>query len=559
MRLLDCDTLEFKTFNETELPEYAILSHTWGNEEVNYQEMRWLQKLQTIPEELRSSPLCQLLLNSDSGARLPATEESITARAGYRKIRKTASKAKRAGCQYFWIDTCCIDKSSSSELQESINSMYRWYKQSSVCLVYLEDAIRAPGVELTDENYFDGMIRGSRWVTRGWTLQELIAPPYIRFYDKNWTFFYIKNHSLGHHLLYSATGIPLDVLASGDMSRYCVAEKMSWAARRSTTRVEDMAYCLMGIFDISMPMLYGEGDKAFVRLQEHIMSRSGDDSLLAWKASSSDSSTYRGLFARSPAEFIDGGYVCRGNACAMSSTSLGISLPVHLAPFGTEADYYVAYLQANCRNNYIGIILRKLESDQQQYARTSPDSLHLTYAPPPRETRLIYVRQNISIPRGFSARETHSFHLHFHQSTSQMYGLVVKGAWPQERWKLESQEFFIPDDGESFQCVVLLKTYFDACECPTFLVYLEYIYDGSYARCKLIKDPDPHVALDTRPDPRTLLDTQNPEDQWGEQDRLSFKCSRHGSRFWWVEMEPTIRNDRIVLAVNIGVGNPLKP
>ena len=203
---------------------------------------------------------------------------------------------------YIWIDTCCIDKSSSAELSEAINSMYRWYEKSKVCYAYLEDveekyedACEDPDEDTSNDSIkslngnVEKAIRKSRWFTRGWTLQELIAPSQIIFFGKNWSFLGEK-YDKGWHpernlvkLLSSITTIPEAVLADPSQRTSCsVARKMSWAARRKTTREEDMAYSLLGLFEVNMPLLYGEGTRAFVRLQEEIIKETDDQSLFAW-------------------------------------------------------------------------------------------------------------------------------------------------------------------------------------------------------------------------------------------------------------------------------------
>ncbi|KAK0631454.1 heterokaryon incompatibility protein-domain-containing protein [Immersiella caudata] len=232
MRLLNTRTLELEYFPAEEKPPYAILSHTWGTEEVLFEDAR------------------------DGAAKLRACLKK-----GLAKVLKTAELALAGGYHYAWIDTCCIDKSSSAELSEAINSMFSWYRQSSVCYAFLEDYVHGKS-----------NLGNSRWFTRGWTLQELIAPFDVRFYDSSWFMF-------GDRLRLSSriskiTSIDLLIL---------VSNKMSWAAHRETTRVEDIAYCLMGIFDVNMPLLYGEGIKAFRRLQEEIVRRCNDQTILAWR------------------------------------------------------------------------------------------------------------------------------------------------------------------------------------------------------------------------------------------------------------------------------------
>ncbi|KAF2728861.1 HET-domain-containing protein [Polyplosphaeria fusca] len=276
MRLLNANTLEFEEFHKNAKPPYIILSHTWGPEEVSYQ---------------------------DIGS--AATEEEITRRSGYDKIVQMARIATSRNYTYFWIDTCCIDKSSSSELQESINSMYHWYQDSNMCFVYLEDGEPLSKDFAQHEKEFRNIISKSRWITRGWTLQELIAPRAIVFSDRYWKVYHL-NKPLQNQIVSESAKVPSTALGSGNLGAYSVAQKFSWAASRSTTRIEDEAYCLLGLFDIHMPMLYGEGQKAFVRLQEQLVQTSNDDSLFAWRSSDSGPYIHRGLLARSPRESLPG-------------------------------------------------------------------------------------------------------------------------------------------------------------------------------------------------------------------------------------------------------------
>ncbi|KAK4224522.1 HET domain-containing protein [Podospora fimiseda] len=190
------------------------------------------------------------------------------------------------GLDWAWIDTCCIDKTSSSELSESINSMYTWYLKSTVCYVYMEDV----GPQLDTDKHLDSngwgpelqrSFRDSSWFMRGWTLQELIAPARVDFYAYDWTELGTKLSLID--VLVEITSIPESVLTSpGAIKEVCAAERMRWAARRITTREEDMAYCLFGLFGINMPLLYGEGRNAFVRLQNEILRTLDDYTILAW-------------------------------------------------------------------------------------------------------------------------------------------------------------------------------------------------------------------------------------------------------------------------------------
>lgn len=254
MRLINTQTLELEEFHSSDPPtppSYAILSHTWGPEEVSF---------------------------SDYTSSRAAAESQDA----YRKIWLSCEQARKDNISYMWIDTCCIDKSSSAELSESINSMYKWYQNSQVCYAYLTDVSVAN---------FETEFPRSRWFTRGWTLQELIAPGGdFNFYDQRWNVLGSKHQH--KQLISEITRIDVRVLASAEedpygyrnpsLSSVCAAKRMSWASNRETTRVEDMAYCLLGILGVNMPLLYGEGDRAFLRLQEEIIRKNDDDSILAW-------------------------------------------------------------------------------------------------------------------------------------------------------------------------------------------------------------------------------------------------------------------------------------
>ena len=192
------------------------------------------------------------------------------------KIRDACAVARTNGFRYIWIDSCCIDKSSSSELSEAINSMYAWYARAIVCYAYLADV---PAEE--DHGAPRSKFRRSRWFTRGWTLQELIAPRHVEFIAQDWTSIGSKHTLIS--LVEGVTGVnERALLHLTSLDKFSVSQRLSWASRRQTTRVEDQAYSLLGIFDINMPALYGEGERAFRRLQEEIMRRIPDQSLFAW-------------------------------------------------------------------------------------------------------------------------------------------------------------------------------------------------------------------------------------------------------------------------------------
>ena len=301
MWLLDTHSYRLAYFISDDVaPKYAILSHTWEQDEVTFQDMGDLSQART--------------------------------KSGFRKIQHACDQAAEDGLSYVWVDTCCIDKSSSSELSEAINSMFSYYQRAARCYAYLTDV---PGdhVDLCDDLDMDAnstesapsrsgnsagrphaedlteyssvstsvaaatrmlTFRKRRWFTRGWTLQELIAPRRLLFYNRDWKVI----GSLPRLILTVSeiTGIDeLVLLGSRDISLCCLAERFSWASPRFTTREEDMAYCLLGICGVNMPLMYGERGRSFTRLQEELLRTSEDRSLLAWSSSRSETVSYTHL------------------------------------------------------------------------------------------------------------------------------------------------------------------------------------------------------------------------------------------------------------------------
>lgn len=249
MRLINTTTLELEDFQK-DIPEYAILSHTWGPpaEEVTFQDMDM------------------------------AKRQNTKLKKGFRKIELCAGQARTDNINYCWVDTCCIDKSSSAELSEAINSMFAWYRKSAVCYVYLIDVD-------TDDASIDTIDQFAKanWFRRGWTLQELIAPRIRVFFDANWGRIWTlgeastlgvttaagfeflprerlkpqeNEHQISIATIEGITGVPRQVLQTGDCHSLSCSHKFYWASKRETTRVEDLAYCLLGIFDINMPLIY---------------------------------------------------------------------------------------------------------------------------------------------------------------------------------------------------------------------------------------------------------------------------------------------------------------
>ncbi|KAK0723422.1 hypothetical protein B0T26DRAFT_801956 [Lasiosphaeria miniovina] len=215
------------------MPPYAILSHTWGSEEVTYNDL------------------------------VAGTGQD---KAGYQKIESCAKQASSDGLDYFWVDTCCIDKTNSTELSAAINSMFRWYQNAARCYVYLSD-VSVAGCrrkrKRKQSEPCERAFRESRWFTRGWTLQELLAPKLFEFFLKDGQRLGDKR-SLKQEI-HEKTGIPILALHATDFAHFSVDERFQWAATRETTQEEDWAYCLLGIFGIHMPLIYGEGKENAVR------------------------------------------------------------------------------------------------------------------------------------------------------------------------------------------------------------------------------------------------------------------------------------------------------
>lgn len=280
MRLINVRTYELRDFmgDLSTYPSYAILSHTWERDEVSYTEMQEL----SVAKRKR----------------------------GFKKIEMCCRQAVADGYNWAWVDTCCIDKTSSAELSEAINSMYKWYEASMVCYAFLSDVINVGKFK----QRINSASAAPKWFKRGWTLQELIAPLRVKFFSHGWRFLGTKQDLSS--LLSKWTGIQGEVLQHQvALHNISVANRMHWASNRRTTRVEDIAYCLLGIFDVNMPLLYGEGMRAFERLQEQILQTTNDSTIFLWQLRDPDqgpSETWLqtarpnrlgSMFASSPREF----------------------------------------------------------------------------------------------------------------------------------------------------------------------------------------------------------------------------------------------------------------
>lgn len=366
MRLIDTTSMQMRWFEDP--PEYAILSHTWGCEEVTLYDFE--HKLNTHT-------------------------------AGYRKIEKLCELARERDLPYAWIDTCCIDKTNLVELTESILSMFAWYCWAETCFVFLEDL---PATNDRTEAPSVAELEKCRWLTRGWTLQELLAPTEVIFYDQE--FQEVCERDSFATQIGTITGIPESVLRQTKLvHEVCIAQRMSWVSQRLTTRPEDIAYCMLGIFGIDMSLFYGEGRRAaFIRLQEQIVARHDDESIFAWQSGlSSDSQAARsplpsppvdrerttgeeksdqrlGILAEDPEAFSHGGsirrlYTLQGSArppYAFSNRGLEISIHSRLDPWrGTSAILMLDCYNVESNKQIFVDIRRNLELHGRLWYRSS--------------------------------------------------------------------------------------------------------------------------------------------------------------------------------------------
>lgn len=421
MILINTSSLQLRCVSEPQQTPYAILSHTWGEDEVSYIDFSNL-------EEARS-------------------------KSGYDKIVKTCQLAKSRGLRYVWIDTCCIDKSSSAELTEAINSMFRWYKEAQVCFAYISDLPQqqegGPISDWLENSHY-------RWFTRGWTLQELIAADKVEFYDSDWSYRGDKATMISQ--LNRVTGIDEQALSdSNTLPAIPVARKMSWAADRQTTRTEDMAYCLLGLFDISMPMIYGEGERAFIRLQEEIAKETNDLSLFAWTSPGEydleeftgspgeyNSEEFTGIFASSPAEFAGCGDVVRLADFLVPRPEFAITnhvvrLEASLEPENNQFVLDLGCFRQTVRDPRLGIYLFQAGSE---FVRQHSGRLYTTIHPEDwnGSKSTVYVRKRLSPDEKERMRSRIYVRFQDNESTSD-YGTHGMTTYPKSLWASQGGYF----------------------------------------------------------------------------------------------------------------------
>ena len=390
MRLLNSSTLQLRDYSANRIPKYAILSHTWREDE----------------DEV-------LFTDMEKG--------SAESKAGYQKLRNACKQAAAAGLEYIWIDTCCIDKSSSAELSEAINSMFSWYQRAEVCYAYLADVSGKADIE-----------KNNRWFKRGWTLQELIGSSNIIFFSSEWIELGTKSSLC--RVLAEITGVDVEILNSATpLESTSLAKRMSWASHRETTRLEDMAYCLMGIFDINMPLLYGEGEKAFIRLQEEIMKNSDDHSLFAWTDPDAKEDDQYGVLAKKPGLFAQSGNIRPYGewepSAPFSISNKGLRIELHLNHCGPS----LCSAALGCPvpphyEDFLGVYLQPVGTGVDQYVRVKARTLCKI------STRgnvaTIYVRKTITDPRPQRIYPLHAIQIRNGPSPEDDYKLTMALAYP---------------------------------------------------------------------------------------------------------------------------------
>ncbi|CEJ93232.1 hypothetical protein VHEMI08840 [[Torrubiella] hemipterigena] len=268
MKLLQIQTSRIIEILPPNIPKYAILSHTWD-----------------VVTKLPPPAAIQWAVDVQSKKYLALLP----------KIIEASRLALEQGIDYLWTDWLCIDSSSSASLEKAVNGALSLLQQCALCIVHLDD--------LEKDSFDEEGLAQCRYWTRSWTLQELIIPQNVQFYDASWKLCGEKHDADVSTIVSTVTGIPVPVLVEPDaLWDTALAVRMSWAARRTCRREEDIAYSLLALAGVTLQVRYGEGSEAtFLRFQEEVLRNTRDTSLLAWRSSVGD--LPRGLLARSPLEF----------------------------------------------------------------------------------------------------------------------------------------------------------------------------------------------------------------------------------------------------------------
>jgi hypothetical protein len=443
IRLLHCNKWKLKEVYRGS-PEYAILSHTWEHDrrgrpqEVEYGDLKRQVTSSHKRYDDRSQRTSTISFFERPAVATPA-QDAPSKESGWQKIEQARVAARNLGQKWIWIDSCCINKDDVREHTEAINSMYQWYADAQVCITYLGDVESLDDVKSASE-------AECRWFSRGWTLQELVAPSRLRFYNKNWLYLGSRNgveseragaenDDLSYRIS-EITGINQSLLRMHDstqikreLASIPASQKMFWASARKTTKPEDTAYSLIGIFDLGhMHLKPGEGASAFIRLQEEIIRQTSDPTLFAWTATepcnfSPDSclalagiqestnpfkynDTLHGIFACHPIEFKGAGRIRPSQHLMYSEnialTSRGVKFN---APLWGESPDSVFIMAIDCytehqsgTRDYWGIQLRWVGSNV--YARTNISRLEpiSTRSALPSEDEVFLLRKLYQVP-----------------------------------------------------------------------------------------------------------------------------------------------------------------
>ena len=469
MRLINVKTSKLEEFLDYDAPRYAILSHTWGDD----------------CEELTVRDVEEGKINKPG--------------VGSVKFQGSCRQAEKDGLGYVWIDTCCIDKTNLVELSEAINSMFRWYQQAFFCYAYLSDV---PDHDSDKPQKPGSKFCTSRWFGRGWTLQELLAPKQMRFYNSAWG--YIGTKGTLRTVITKITGIPGQILLGiTELHSASVAQRMSWAAGRDTKRKEDLAYCLLGIFGVTMPMIYGEGgEQAFFRLQDQIMKITRDDSLLAWGLTSTKELpigdpgqvTAGKALATAPLDFANSGHIVCREQSSTSLSSLDISggnLRLYLSLLTTSADSRaIGLLKCGPEHDsrlVVGIPLTKTAPGaSDEYVR--PVGWHAVLQPRTSSVdspRLVHIRNDSQSNKSADATRQYWLYDAFGDINLDLVDVSPRSCWDQEQAMIVSTT--TPSDGATYR--ILARFRHNEGEFPDFVMLLEFKQQGASI------EPQCHVMI----------------------------------------------------------------
>lgn len=452
MRLLNVDTFQFAEFFYQTPPPYAILSHTWGDdsEEVSYSNV--------LAGHLES----------------PETRPA--------KVSGCCDQARADGYDYVWIDTCCIDKTNSVELHEAINSMFKWYQGAAICYVYLADVPTGDEIHNPSSRFHT-----SRWFQRGWTLQELLAPLRLRFYDNDWLFLGTKGELCD--VIEDITGIPSPyLLGIHELHHASIAQRMSWAATRVTKREEDIAYCLLGVFGIVMSMIYGEGHNAFRRLQEEIIRKhTSDDSILAWGLYPNTPPRFSSALAIHPSQFALSGQI-------VSRPGPGTdSLDVHTGPIRLNLrilpqpgpDEMLGALRCGPEHDpqmSVCLPLTRPSGDEDgEYSRISERCAVLQKMADSHDSIPCRIRVDSKPTQSTAPAQAHFFHI---QRSPSARDLEIVDVQPPERWHKERSLIEAPAPDGDGQHRAFLRLRDGNQESSDFVIVLEAVASGPALRAQ---------------------------------------------------------------------------